>query len=290
MIPPTATPAATPATPAAPPAAAATPPGLALGPAGALPKDWALQIGDEYAPYNDQANTFSSIGGLLKSYQSLRSTQPSYPGADATTDQIASWRTASKVPAAATAEAYGITKPADLPEGVPWDNDYAEAIAAAAHASHAPAGVVQAITKASNEYMLATVDKIRESQAQAQKQAKDELIQAWGADFEARASTARHTIATFAAEAGLDPADPALAAIINSTAGQRLFHAVSSHIGEDRVRTPAGYGDMRSAQQQAEEIMAGSDQHWGAKYRDGDPDAMKHVSALLQQAKGPQAK
>ena len=293
MIPPAA-PDAAPAAPTTPasgtpdPAAAAapaTPPASLIGPDGSLNKDWALSFGDEYAPLNEQANKFTSIGGLLESYHHARSTQIQYPGQDATPEQITAYRQASHVPDEPSIEAYGLTRPADLPDTVPWDDELGAAVAKAAHQAHGSPAVVKAIADTYNQYMLKAMEGMQAEQAKADEAKKSQLIEQWGADFQAHSSTARHTLATFAAQAGLDPDSPGLKGLANNPEALLILHSVSKHIGEDNIRTPHGYGDLRSDQQRADAIMDGTDPEWGPKYKTGDLAAMQLVSKLLDKAK-----
>jgi hypothetical protein len=90
-----------------------------------------------------------------------------------------------------------------------------------------------------------------------------------------------HMIATLAAQAGIDPADPQLASIGNNPAALKLMHQVVKLTTEDNIRRPTTLGDLRTPAQRADAIMKGKDSEWSTKYKEGDKEAVDLVFKLL---------
>lgn len=278
------------ASPEASPAPGATPaPGSApentvyFHPDGKLGDNWHAALGDEFAPHAAQAAQFKTVGDLFKSYVHLRSTGPAYPGEGATPEDIQRFHALAKVPVDATPEAYGLQLPTDLPaeERAVYDR-----ILKTAHANHVSAPGLAAVVK---EYQAIQAEEAAaEAAASAEKAqaARQELISAWKGNYEANASTVRHLTDKFGQAAGLDQG--AIEQLANNPAFAKMMMSIASNISEDRIQTPAGFGDLRSNAQRADDIMSGKDPVWGEKYVNGSTEekqaAYNEVARLLGEA------
>jgi hypothetical protein len=65
----------------------------------------------------------------------------------------------------------------------------------------------------------------------------------------------------------------------------KILNQVAKMTAEDPTRAPAGYGDLRSTRQKAEDIMQGRDPEWSQKYKEGDLAAVRKVESLLKASK-----
>jgi hypothetical protein len=269
---------ADPTPPAAPP----------IGPDGKLAKEWYLTLGDEFAPYAKDLEKFQDIRHLVQQYKHFQKNGVEYPaGPDADPKTVERFRSIAGVPD--SPDGYGLTaETMKLPAGMEFDGELAAAVTAAAHATHTPPAAVQAIASAFNDILAKrATDAAAAAQAQA-KEAQDQLVKEWRGDFDRNASTVRHLTARLAESAGITPEDPSIQQLANNPAFARMIHQVSNLIGEDRVRTPSQFGDLRSPTQKIQDIQSGNDPVWSPKYFKGTDkekqEAFEYVSRLREQA------
>lgn len=247
---------------------------------GKFAENWHTHLGDEFAPHAETLSRFKDPAGLAKSYLHARASRPQFPGADATPQQIQEWRELAGVPA--DPSGYQLQAPETLPEGVSWDDGRVSKFAELAHKYHVhPEFMREAIAldlAHQSEIAGQTKAQIEAHHAAA----KEELMTAWGAKFQENSNLVRHLVARLGESAALP--EEQVQALANSPAVAKVMLQVNRLISEDAVKTPAGFGDLRSPQQRANDIMTGKDQEWSERYRNGDRDAMELVGKLLQQA------
>lgn len=289
-------PATEPAQPVTPPApdptpapapVPAPPPPPAFSPDGKLSENWFLSLGDEFAPHAKDLSKHKDIRGLVTELNYFRKNGAEYPTPDSKPEAIDRFRAIAGVPD--SPDGYGLTAESmQLPEGMAFDADLAAAVAHAAHATHTPPKALAAIAGAFNAILADRTKAAEAEAAAAQEAAKSALVDKWRGDFVANTSTVRHLTNTLAQSAGLDPTDPALAALADQPQFAQIVFQMSRLIGEDRVHTPAGFGNLKSPAQQIAEIQAGTDPVWGQKYRNGTrqekTEAYEHLKRLREQA------
>lgn len=208
-----------------------------------------------------------------------------YPGDGAVPQAVERFRKIAGVPE--TPEGYGITaESVQLPAGMEFDAELAQAITAAAHKTHTPPAALQAIVGEFNNILAnRQADAAKQAEA-AKKAAQDQLVAEWRGDFAANASTVRHLAATFANEAGILPDDPGLVELANNPTFARLMFQVSRRSREDTISVPSGFGSLKSPAQQIAEIKAGTDPVWGQKWVNGTREekaaAYQYVKALQE--------
>ncbi len=266
----------------------AAPPAVApvhFNPDGSFGDGWHAALGDEFSPHAAQLATFKNVGGLAKSYLHMRSTGPAYPGEASTAEDVQRFRSLAQVPGEGTPTAYGIT----LPEGASdLDKSVMDRVSKVAHDSHLSAPGFKAVVAEYQKIQQEEGQKFADAAAATQKAAQDDLVATWRGNFEANASTVRHLSSTLAAQAGIDPADPQFSDMVNRPAFAKIMLEVAKLTKEDGIRTPAGLGDLRSPQQTADAIMAGTDPVWGAKYvgnvQEDQVAAYNEVIRLLKMA------
>lgn len=269
-----------------PPAAAGTTPPAPTPAATAstipneLPPNWFLQFGDQFAQHAPTLERFKNVEDLTKSFLHFRTQGPAYPGADATPDAVEKFRALAQVPADPTG--YALTKPDNLPEGLEWNAEAMTKIAAVAHANHVPAPAMQALVAAQMEMETARIQAQAQAEQTRIEEARAEMIKTLGTghDFELNAGMINHMITTLADKAGIDPSSPGLAAIGTNPDALKLIFQVVKMTSEDPVRRPAGYSDLRTKAQRADDIASGKDPDWSARYQSGDPEAVRLVASL----------
>lgn len=272
--PPVSTPA--PATPA--PAAAPSAP-VHFNPDGTLGENWFTSLGDEFAPSAADLQKFKDVKGLAKSYLHFKRNGPAYPGAESTPEDVARFRQLAQVPEAP--EGYGLAKPAELPEGIDWDDSAVASIAAVAHQHHVPAAALQAIVAKQIELEGNRAAAAKAAQATALQEAQTGLMTELQGGYEPAIQKVRHLTDTLAGAAGITDV-AAVQQFASNPAFVRMMLAVSNRITEDGVRPPPGFNDLRSNQQKIEDIRTGKDKDWSEAYAAGDPRAMDHVAGLYK--------
>jgi hypothetical protein len=283
---PTPTPPAPEPTPAPPapeptPAPAPTP----ISPDGKLSENWFLSLGDEFAPHSKDLAKHKDIRSLITELQYYRKAGVEYPGENADPRAIERFRAAAQVPE--TPAGYELAS-LPMPEGMEPDSALTEAVATAAHAHHAPPAAVRAIAAAAAEVLATRAAEAAKAEAAAFKAAQDALVAEWRGDYAAKASTVRHLTNVFAAQAGIPEDSPHIQALANNPDFARMMLQVSKLTAEDRIQTPTGFGDLRSAAERIRDITAGTDPTWGKKYTSGTREeklaAYEYVKSLREKA------
>lgn len=282
LLTPPGNPAPAPAAGSPPPAAPASAPQFSND----LPENWFLAGGDAFAAEAETLSRFKNVTDLAKSYVHLRKQGPAFPGETATPEEIERFRTLAQVPA--SPELYGVQPPADLPDGMQWDGETLKSFAEVAHKNHVPAPAFKALVDAFTATEAQKIAAIKQAEEQQFAQAQQQIYQDLGGnqiDFQRNAAAINHTVAVLAEKAGIDPADPALAAVRSNPAMIRLLHQVTRMTAEDPTRPPAGYGDLRGDYERGMDIIEGRDPEWSQKYREGDMKAIQKVTQLLSKKK-----
>lgn len=277
-IAPTPTPAPTPA-PAPTPTPTPAPAPVHFNPDGTLGENWFTALGDEFAPSAADLQKFKDVRGLAKSYLHFKRNGPTYPGPDAAPEDVARFRQLAQVPEAP--EGYGLAKPAELPEGVDWDDTAAAQIAAVAHQHHVPAAALQAIVGKQLELEANRVAQAKAAEAQALQEAQNSLMQEFQSNYEPTIQKVRHLTDTLAGAAGITDA-VAVGKLASDPAFVRIMNAVAARISEDGVRPPPGFNDLRSPRQKIDDIREGRDKEWSERYANGDPRAVEFVTELYK--------
>jgi len=175
-----------------------------------------------------------------------------------------------------------------LPEGMEFDSELAAAVAAAAHATHAPPATVQAMAKTFNEILAKRTQDAQVEYQKGLKAAQDNLVAEWRGDFQQNASTVRHLTGKLAEASGIAPDSPALQQLANTPEFAKMMLHVSKLTQEDGIRTPTGFGDLRSAQQKIDEIKQGKDPLWSPKLNSNNEQdrlaVYEHMARLRESA------
>lgn len=180
----------------------------------------------------------------------------------------------------AKVEDYKITKPAQLPEGVTWDESKASEYAALAHSLNVTPAAAQKLAEfqAKNLGDIATQGKAKLDEFVKSQEA--ELRKDWGADFEANLGLA----AKAAQVVGFDINDSELA---NNAKFVKAMLTVSRMIKPDALVGSDKGGVVMDGKAQAEDIRRNTNNPWHAAYmgREG-PARQQEAAALMARLQG----
>lgn len=190
------------------------------------------------------------LAGLARSYANAqkligKKTINAIPGEDATPEEIQKFRQALGVPE--KPEDYQLEKPADLPEGMEYDENLQAEFAQKAHEAGIPPKQAQQLLDWFNEKGKETFENVGQSRQQAVEQAEAELKKEWGQAYKQNLTLANRAVEKFGAadalaDAGLDN-DPKMA---------RVFLNIAKAMGEDNaIQTPKGGGELSPADAKA---------------------------------------
>ena len=254
---------------------------------GKLGKDWFLKLGDQFAPHAADLGKITDIRTLLTERDYFRKNGVEYPAADAQPQTVDRFRKIAGVPD--TADGYGLTaEKMQLPAGMEFDSELANAVMAAAHKTHTPPAALQAIVGEFNTLLAKRTADAVAAEAQAKQAAQDALVAEWRGDFTMNSSTARHMANKLGESAGLPVDSPEVSALANTPAFAKMMLAVSKMFSEDGVTAPAGFGDMRAPADRIAAIESGTDPQWGQKYTKGTTqerqEAYEYVKSLREKA------
>lgn len=231
----------------------------ALDDTGAFKQGWHESLPDDLKPYSGSLAKYPNAAELLRGLgnaQKLIGQRPQElkpPGPDATPEQKAAWFKTIGVPE--KPEEYGLKKPDNLPEGVPWSDEDAAAFQAKAHELGLTPAQVQAIAAFDLERATkATAKGQGEITAYIEGQ-KTALKAEWGEKFEANRDKALATAQIL----GLDPND---AEIGNSAKMIKALHAASQLMSEDKFVSSDKAGTGMSRADQAEDMARNKLNPW----------------------------
>lgn len=250
-----------------------------IGADGKLGENWFLALGDEFSTKAKDLGKHKHIRTILQELDYTRKNGVEYPSDSSTETAVSRWNQVAGVPE--TADGYNLSS--FLAEGDELDSTFVDVISKAAHKSHAPPQVIAAIAKAYGEYAATKQAEYQKEVQQNFSQAQDSLIKDWGSDFEVNASKSRYLTGKLAERAMITDTTQ-LEQMLAMPDFHRIMLQVGKEVREDSVTHSSGYGDLRSPQDRIESILNGSDPIWGAKWRDGDPDAYNFVGTLRELA------
>lgn len=175
---------------------------------------------------------------------------------------------------------YKITKPAQLPEGVTWDDGKANEFAALAHSLNIPPAAAQKLAEfqAKNLGDLAAQGKTKLDEFVKSQEA--ELRKDWGADFDANLGLA----AKAAQVVGFDINDNELA---NNAKFVKAMLTVSRLISPDKLVGSDKSSSIMDGKAQAEDIRRNPNNPWHAAYMGKEgPSRQQEAAALMARLNG----
>lgn len=219
----------------------------------------------------DEATFFKSLDDSLAFLG--RKNAGGYPKANASEEEIASFRQSAGVPD--HADGYQL-KPEKLPEGVEWSDDNARLYSEVMHKHHVPAAAAKELL----ELHVQEVAKQASSASQTMHEKVGKLVEVsektfrkeWGQNYDARLEQLR----TFVRSRNIDTEDPVMQMALSHPEIVRVFDEARRALREaplPGVAMEHGTGSM-SARQQAREIIA-ANPNW-----ERQPEIATRVRAL----------
>jgi len=235
-----------------------------------------LLKGDSYAETRATAANYKDLPSLLKGLKDSKSAamqrldgMVKLPGAEASPEDIAAYRTAIGVPETVDGYQFDAT---GLPEGNEIDAEIFGEFAALAHSQNLTPAQVNEITKFQvglEGRMAAENAQMEEASLAEQKQV---LETAWGAKFQENFMLAQRAAKTF----GLEPDNP----VFKNADAVMAFAKVAASLSEDRLVSGEQISNRLSPEHQADDIMSNSANPLNAAYH--SPDHPQHKEAVAQ--------
>ena len=242
---------------------------------GSFPDGWNKGLGEGY----EGLSKFKTVEALAKSYRHLEGRSVHYPTQESTPEQVQLFRSLAGVPD--DASGYDLKAPDKMPDGVVWDEALAQRYAQVAHEYHVPKAALQAL--AAEQVSIEAERQAQAVAAQAKKLSDDSeaLRKEWGADTEARLSTARVVFGRLAAAVGLDVNSQDGIALQNNPAFVRMAYAMSKYMAEDKLAGAPKERHLMGGAEQAQDIINNRDNPYFERYWQGDLAVQAMVRQLL---------
>jgi len=239
-----------------------------------LPEDFISP--DEREAFKTHAGKYKSPLDVVKSdfhkEKMLGKRGTFVPGENATPEEVAAFRKATGVPEAA--DKYNL-KPAQLPEGLAWDDALAKPYAEIAHRHNIPEKAMQEIVAAHLQTEQSRMQAISGMVEKDLASGRAELKQAFGEKFNEKIAMAQQAAKTV----GVDPLsrgfmDPAVV---------QGFVRLAEMISEDKIALGGDGKSLQGGMNRAKDIMTNAQNPYHAKYQAGDEDTVAMVRSLMQQ-------
>lgn len=207
--------------------------------ASALPKDLHGNIDGFKARFEGK-----TVGDLFKSYNELEG-------------QFTQLKQSRAVPESATLEAYGINRPESLSEDI-WkqDSPKIEKFVQLAHESGIGKEEFGKLFNAYAETLAADYQQAEDAAREAKQSAFNELVDAWGSEFDARRQTAANHVDAVLRQLDLPADSPHVRALFDNPAFIRIMHHQARETGEGDTTLPPGAApSVLSGAEKAHDIM-----------------------------------
>ena len=255
-------------------------------------RDWtqAIKADGDFAPKAHEygiPEQWKSVGGIVESYKDLqRSKGP--PGSDGTPEQISAYRQSNGVPENANSEAYGITLPEELTDAYSPEalNEIVKVANDSSHLGHVE--MIQAVVSKFGELEISGRGQAAEETATEQAAQLAENSKSLEAD--PNFSGDRRTAALQTTANGLNASLDALGEDQNSEAAKdiarnplmlRVIHHFASKTTQDATNLGSTVSDLRSPEEQANDIIGNPNNPLYKSYHEGDVIAGKKVLSLM---------
>lgn len=230
---------------------------------------------------------WKSVGGIIESYKELQRVKGA-PGPEATPEQVKAYRDANGIPEVANAQQYGIELPPEL-QDVYEEGSIDRVIKAAnenAHLGHAEmmkamiseftAMEVEGLkakseaTEAEQKAKLEAAAKMLESDPNFAGERKTAALQTTANGFNAALSAL-----------GEDPDSDSARELARNPLAVRIIHHFASKTGQDTTDMGSSISDLRSKEEQADDIINNSSNPEYAAYHAGDTIVQQKVLKLM---------
>ena len=245
----------------------------------------------DYINRNFKGKSPSDLAKMLKDNQTAaRAKSVSYPGADATDEDWSRFREAAGVP-----ESADQVMPEDFESfqnATGWTEEVATPVVDALIQSGAPGPAITAGLAAVQEAAAAQAEKWQAEAQERREAGKQQLLEAFGTETDARINGATVAAEKLGIQAGLSQEQiegvKQVVSQIDSPELTRMFAHLSDAISEASYRGPgqtAKVDDFRGPAETAQAIMEDDQHPMHAKFMAGDDAVHKHVDTLLAKAR-----
>lgn len=252
-----------------------------IGEDGKFKQNWADSLPDALKPAKNELGKYADPEQLLlghwnKAQMLGRQKEVKPPLPDAKPEEIAAWK--KTIGAPETPDGYKFEKPANLPEGMQWDEATVKNFAKVAHELNLTpyqASKLAEYDLAQKQTMIqAGQGIIAESRTKAEAQLKGE----WGDNYKQNIETVKGLVA----KGGGDPLDPEIG---NNPKLLKLLLNFSSAFKEDRLIEPSGPSTSLRGEDAVRDVMTNPANPWHAAYHNKmgpqhQQAALEHINAL----------
>lgn len=255
-------------------------------------RDWSQAVNPD-GTFDTKAHEYGipehwkSVGGIVESYKDLQRMK-GHPGAEATPEQISTFREAYGIPEVANAESYGVELPEELKEAYSLDslNEVVKAANESAHLGHS--AMIKAVIGKFGEIEVAGRGQAALETAEQQATKLAENAKALEAD--PNFAGERRTAALQTTANGLNASLAALGESQDSVEAKdiarnplmlRVIHHFASKTTQDSTNLGSSVSDLRSSEEQANDIIENPANALYDAYHDGDKIVGKKVLALM---------
>ncbi len=230
---------------------------------------------------------FKSVGGLMESYKNIQRLKGALDS-EATPEQIQAYRESHGVPANANLEAYGITIPENLKDHYS-DESLNRVVKAANDVSHlGHSAVLQAVF---SEFTAVEMEGLQAQSAQseiaqqAQLQASQEMLDKdpnfQGDKRAGSLQTTANALNAALGALGVESNSPEAKELARNPLMVRILHHYGSKTSQDSINLGHSNTDLRSGQEQADDIITNPNNPEYDSYHSGDARVGKKVLGLM---------
>lgn len=252
-----------------------------IGDDGKFKQNWADNLPDALKPAKNELGKYADPEQLLlghwnKAQMLGRQKEVKPPLPDAKPEEIAAWKKAIGAPE--SPDGYKFEKPANLPEGMQWDDATVKNFAKVAHELHLTPYQASKLA----EYDLAQKQSMIQAGqgiiAESRTKAESELKAEWGDNF----SRNIETVKSLVLKGKGDPMDPEIG---NNPKLLKLLLNFSSAFKEDKLIEPSGPSTSLRGEDAVRDVMTNPANPWHAAYHNKmgpqhQQAALEHINAL----------
>lgn len=251
-----------------------------VGADGNFVKDWSTHLPEDMGDFRTKLANYRNPVDLAKALHSANQMVSRkgviLPTPQSSPEEISAYRKQMGVPD--NPKGYLEKAPKELPEGVSFDENIADAYMQVAHKHHIPADAMAALMEVNAKQAEIQIKADRQRLAETKHNGQNQLRKVWGRDYDRNMGLAAKAIHY----ANGDLNDYGW----RSPGAVQTIVALAKELSEDRIigssgALPEGIHEMKAS---ALDIMRNPANKDYQKYRDGDPDVRSRVRRMLEQA------
>jgi hypothetical protein len=250
---------------------------------GGFVEGWQEKLPGEFDPHRKTLANFKDFGSLSKSLADNMATARAktegmvkIPGADAKPEEVAAYRQAMGIPE--KAEDYGLKAPEQLPEGVVWDEGFANEFTKAAHEAGMSKAQVEKLSAWHLQAEAQRAQRVFTEGTRLYEAEQGKLRQAFGSQYDKRMVDVQRVAATL----GL-PDDHVIFWRADTV---QALAKVADLVSEDKLVTSHQVQNKLSPETAAKDIQTNPDNPDYKAYTDpGHPRHKEVVSFVTEQMK-----